>query len=103
MPRIFTSKTNKYEFYVRSICNSLVIGYALLIILVQTDEKLASAYGTSIICSMFVGSFLASQLVPYVIKELNIQSSYKRFLKKAAAIFFSICSFLSILSSRGVK
>ena len=90
MPRTFTSKTNKHEFYVQPICNSLMIGCVALIIWAQNDEKLASAYGTSVICGMWVGSYLASQLAPHVIEELSIRESHKSFLKKASQIFFGI-------------
>jgi KUP system potassium uptake protein len=88
MPRIFTSKTNKHEFYVKPICESLKWGCIALIIWAQTDEHLASAYGTSVICGMFVGSFLASQLAPYVISELNINETHKRWIKSCTTLFF---------------
>jgi K+ transporter len=88
MPRVFTSKTNKHEFYVKPICDSLMIGCIALIIWAQTDERLASAYGTSVICGMFVGSYLASRLAPHVIEELRIKKSHKDSLKIVSKVFF---------------
>jgi K+ transporter len=90
MPRVFTSLTNKHEFYVKPICESLKWGCIALIVWAQTDEHLASAYGTSVICGMFVGSFLAFQLAPYAIEELNISQPHKKLFKSVSKWFFGI-------------
>jgi KUP system potassium uptake protein len=88
MPRIFTNLENSHEFYVKPICESLKWGCIALMIWAQSDEKLANAYGTSVVCGMFVGSFLALNLSPHFVQFSNINPKYKPILKIATRIFF---------------
>jgi KUP system potassium uptake protein len=89
MPRTFTNLQNHHEFYVKPICQSLNLGCIALMIWAQTEEKLANAYGTSVVCGMFVGSFLALNLAPYFIQYTSeIDRRFKPLLKIVSRIFF---------------
>jgi KUP system potassium uptake protein len=88
MPRIFTNLENSHEFYVKPICESLKWGCIALMVWAQSDEKLANAYGTSVVCGMFVGTFLAFNLAPHFIQFSNTKAKYKPFFKMVTRIFF---------------
>jgi KUP system potassium uptake protein len=89
MPRKYTNLENSHEFYVAPICNSLMFGCIALMLWAQSDEKLANAYGTSVVCGMFVGSLLAFLLSPYAIEFSGLKTSLKPILKIAARVFFA--------------
>jgi KUP system potassium uptake protein len=88
MPRTFTNLSNSHEFYVRPICESIKWGCIALMIWAQNEEKLAGAYGASVVCGMFVGSMLASYLSPYYIEYSSLPPKKKKLLKSIAGPFF---------------
>jgi KUP system potassium uptake protein len=95
MPRIFTNLNNPHEFYVKPICQSLNFGCIALMIWAQTEEKLANAYGTSVVCGMFVGSFLALNLAPHFIQYTSVQASVKDWIKVVLLVF---CDYVRSIS-----
>jgi KUP system potassium uptake protein len=88
MPRTFTNLANSHEFYVRPICESIKWGCIILMIWAQNEEKLAGAYGASVVCGMFVGSMLASYLAPYYIQYSDLPHKTKNLLKSVTGPFF---------------
>jgi K+ transporter len=96
MPRQFTNMKNSHEFYVRPICESLKYGCIGLMLWAQTDEKLANAYGTSVVCGMLVGSLLAFILAPYAIQFSNLNEKYKPWMSNLSKAFFAFFVILFI-------
>jgi K+ transporter len=96
MPRVFTNHENSHEFYVKPICESLKWGCIALIIWAQSDEHLANAYGTSVVAGMFVGSFLAWYLAPFVVDFSNIPQRLKPITKLGVRCFFGFFVILFI-------
>jgi KUP system potassium uptake protein len=87
MPRIFTNLENSHEFYVKPICESLKWGCIALMIWAQTDEKLANAYGTTVVGGMFVGCILALNLAPHYVEQ-NSNGENKSLYKFLTRLFF---------------
>jgi KUP system potassium uptake protein len=96
MPRTFTNLENSHEFYIKPICESLKWGCIALILWAQSDENLASAYGTSVVAGMFVGSFLAWYLAPFVVEFSGLADRFKPIAKLGTRSFFGFFVLLFI-------
>jgi KUP system potassium uptake protein len=61
--------TSTHDFYSPEVCNSLMWASIILILVFQSDEKLAGAYGASVILGMALSCLIAFLLQPKKLKK----------------------------------